>query len=194
MSLFKIRIKAGTPAEFVPTPLTANVNDSASWTNEDDKAHLPAPSAAQPNAWLDFPVAPGGQSDQISFDPPGPYTLNYVCALHPGETGQIQVRGDKKAAFAADTTKGAFADDTKKGAFGGGTKKGSFGGGTKKGAFGGGTKEGAFGGKTKGGSSGGDSKKGAYGQKTKSGAFGQQRKKGAYGKTTKTGPYGKPTK
>jgi plastocyanin len=113
MSLFKIRIKAGTPAAFDPNPLKVNVNDSASWSNDDKVAHWPAPSAANPKGWLDYQIAPGGESGQISFDPPGPYTLNYVCALHPGEKGQIKVLGAKKRAYGGKTKKGAFGKTTK---------------------------------------------------------------------------------
>lgn len=118
MSIFKIQIKAGTPAVFSPSPLEANVNDSVFWYNGDKVAHHPAPSAANPKGWLDYQIAPGGESSQISFDPPGPYTLNYVCALHPGEKGQIKVLGAKKGAFGGKTKKGPFGKTTKKGAFG----------------------------------------------------------------------------
>jgi plastocyanin len=140
MSIFKIVIKAGKPAVFDPNPLTAQVNDSVYWYNSDQtQAHWPAPSASNPKGWLDYQIAPDGVSSQISLNPPAPYTLKYVCALHPGETGQIKVIGKK----------GAFGGKTKKGPFGGKTKKGPFGGKTKKGPFGGNTKKGAFGRKTK---------------------------------------------
>jgi plastocyanin len=136
MSLFKIQIKAGKLAVFDPSPLTVYVNDSAFWYNGDTVAHWPAPSAANPKGWLDYQVAPNSESNQISFDPPGPYTLNYVCALHPGETGQIKVLPAKKGAFAGKTKEGAFAGKTKKGPYGETTKKGAYGSTTKKGAFG----------------------------------------------------------
>jgi plastocyanin len=127
MSRIRIQIKAGTPAVFDPNSVTVKVNDSVFWYNGDLKqAHWPAPSAANPTGWLDYQIAPDGESNQISFDPPAPYTLNYVCALHPGETGQIKVTAGKK--------KGAFGGKTKKGPFGRKTKKGPFGGKTKRGA------------------------------------------------------------
>lgn len=130
MSLFKIKINAAKPAVFDPNPLTVNVNDSVFWYNGDKVAHWPAPSAANPKGWLDYQVAPDGESNQISFNPanpPGPYTLNYVCALHPDEKGQIKVLGGKKGAFGGDTKKGAFGGKTKKGPYGKTTKKGAFG-------------------------------------------------------------------
>lgn len=124
MSIFRIQIHAGTPAVFDPNPITVQVNDSVFWYNADqNEAHWPAPSAANPNGWLDYQIAPDGESSQISFDPPAPYTLNYVCALHPGETGQIKVTaGKKKGPFGPKTKKGPFGRTTMKGAYGGKTK------------------------------------------------------------------------
>ena len=133
MSIFRIEIKAGTPAVFDPSPQVAKPTDSVFWFNSDSKAHWPAPAPKKPTdpinktAWLDFQIPPNASSTQIALNPPGPYTLNYVCALHPNEKGQIKVLGGKK--------KGAFAGKTKKGAFGGKTKKGAFSGRTKTGAF-----------------------------------------------------------
>lgn len=125
MSLFKIQIQAGNPAKFDPNPLTVNVNDSVFWYNGDTVAHWPAPSTTNRTGWLDYQIAPDSESNQISFDPPAPntsnYTLNYVCVLHPGETGQIRV-GGKKSAFGGDTKKGAYGRKTKKGAYGRTTK------------------------------------------------------------------------
>jgi plastocyanin len=135
MSIFKIKIKAGTPALFVPNPLTAYPNDSVYWYNGDKVAHWPAPSAANPKGWLDYQIAPDSESGQISLNPPAPYTLTYVCALHPGERGQIKVVPVK-----SKTKKGPYGRKTKKGAFGKATKKGAFGKATKKGAFGKSTK------------------------------------------------------
>jgi len=151
MSILKIQIKAGTPAVFDPSPLTVRVNDSVFWSNGDQKhAHWPAPNAANPKAWLDYQIAPDSESSQISFNPPAPYTLNYICVLHPGEKGVINVvPGKKKGPFGCKTKKGPFGCKTKKGPFGGKTKKGPFGGKTKKGPFGGKTKKSPFGGKTK---------------------------------------------
>ena len=159
MSLFKIQIKAGKPAVFDPSPLSVRVNDSIFWSNDDqNEPHWPTPNAAQPKAWLDFQVAPGGQSAQISINPMAPTTLNYVCSLHPGEKGQIKVVGKKKGAFGGKTKKGAFAGKTKKGAFAKVTKKGAVAKVTKKGAMAKVTKKGAVAKVTK---------KGAFGKNTK---------------------------
>jgi plastocyanin len=126
MSIFKIQIKAGTPAVFAPDPLTAHPNDSVYWTNDDKVAHWPAPSAANPKGWMDYQIAPDSESSQISLNPPAPYILNYVCALHPNEKGQIKVvpvkSKGKKGPYGRKTKKGAFARKTNKGAFGHHTK------------------------------------------------------------------------
>ena len=106
--------------------MKANAGDSVFWSNEDKVAHWPAPSVANKTAWLDYQVPPGGVSSQISLNPPAPYVLNYVCVLHPNETGQICV-GGKKGAFGCKTKKGPYGGKTKKGAYGETTKKGAFG-------------------------------------------------------------------
>jgi plastocyanin len=124
MSIFKIQIKPGNPATFDPKTQTAQVNDSIYWANGDQtQAHWPAPSASNPKGYMDYQIAPGGVSTQIALNPPAPYTLNYVCALHPGETGSIQVVGkSKKGPFGPNTKKGSFGPNTKKGAFAAKTK------------------------------------------------------------------------
>ena len=126
MSLRRIAITAGTPAAFDPNPLIAQPNDNCFWFNGDPvNAHWPAPSVAQKTAWFDYQIPAGAKSDQLALpamSPPANYTLNYVCALHPNETGQIRVVGKKKGAFGSKTKKGAFAGQTKKGAFGSNTK------------------------------------------------------------------------
>ena len=149
MSIFKIQIKAGTPAVFDPNPQTVCVNDNVFWFNGDpNAAHWPAPSASDPTGFIQFQIPPNTSSDEVTF--PSAQTIPYICINHPSETGQIIVLPckKKKGAFGGKTKKGAFGGKTKKGAFGGKTKKGAFGDKTKKGGFGGKTKKGAFGGKT----------------------------------------------
>lgn len=115
MSIYKILIKPGSPATFDPQTQSAQVNDSIYWYNSDkSQAHWPAPSTANPTGFMDYQIAPGSSSSQISLNPPAPYTLNYVCALHPGETGVIKVVGkSKKGPFGGNTKKGAFGSTTK---------------------------------------------------------------------------------
>jgi hypothetical protein len=137
MSAKKIIIKAGNPAVFDPNPLNAQPNYNVFWSNSDPtNAHWPAPSVAEKTAWFDYQIPPGAQSNQLALppmSPPAAYTLNYVCALHPNEKGQIKVNlgGKKKGAFAKKTKKGAFAKKTKLSAFAKKTKKSAFGDKTK---------------------------------------------------------------
>lgn len=111
MSIFKIQIKASKPAVFDPNPITVHVNDSVYWFNDDQKAHWPAPSAANPQGFMQYQIAPDSSSNQVSFGTVK--TIPYVCVNHPGETGTIIIKPTKK--------KGAFGGKTKKGAFGGNT-------------------------------------------------------------------------
>jgi plastocyanin len=124
MSIFKIQIRAGTPAVFDPNTLTVYVNDSVFWFNGDSQAHWPAPSAANPKGFLQYQVTPNASSNQVSFGTAK--TISYICVNHPGETGQIIVKTPgkkKKGAFGGKTKKGAFGHKSKKGAFGGTTKR-----------------------------------------------------------------------
>jgi plastocyanin len=117
MSIYKITIKAGSPAKFDPSPLTAVVNDSVFWFNGDpNQSHWPAPSVANPTQWLDFQITPNTSSNSISFPSAKKYT--YVCVNHPNETGTIIVKSAKKAAFGKKTKKGAFAKVTNIGVVG----------------------------------------------------------------------------
>jgi plastocyanin len=118
MSIYKITIKAGSPATNNPDPQTVHVNDSVYWFNGDPKeAHWPAPSAANPKGFMQFQVTPNASSSQVSFGTPK--TINYICNNHKGETGTIIVLSAK--------AKGAYGKKTKKGAFGSATKKGALG-------------------------------------------------------------------
>lgn len=177
MSLFKITIRAGRLAVFDPNPLSVRVNDTVFWDNEDlTRAHWPTPDPSKPKEWLDFQIAPGGQSAQISINPSAPRVMNYVCSLHPGEKGQIKVIGKKKGAFGGKTKKGAFAGSTKKGVFSKATDKGVFSKATDKSP------------------SAQVGKQGALAKVSKKGALGKVSKKGAFGKVSKKGPFGKTTK
>jgi plastocyanin len=132
MSSHKITIKPGSPAVFDPSAQIAFVNDSIYWSNDDNQQHWPTVTDKNPKSLLDYPIAPHGQSAQISMDPPAPYTMNYFCYFHPNEKGQIKVTaGKKKGPFGPKTKKGPFAPKTKKGPFGPKTKKGAYGGTTK---------------------------------------------------------------
>lgn len=149
MSIFKITINAGPPAKFTPNPQVVFTNDSVFWFNGDTIPHWPAPSTSDPKGYMDFQIAPNSPSSQVGFGSTG--TNNYVCVLHPGETGQIVVKTPKAATFGKKTKKGGFAGNTKKGSFAAKTsfasktKETSFGSKTKKTTYGATTKKGPFG-------------------------------------------------
>lgn len=84
------------PAVFDPQAAVANAYDSITWHNGDTQPHWPAPSAADPTGWFQFQIPADATSDTLApgpntITPTAPYVLNYVCAIHPDETGQITV-------------------------------------------------------------------------------------------------------
>lgn len=105
MSTYMIQIKPnpnptpGQPAVFVPQTQVAAPYDTITWHNGDHQAHYPAPivsGSVQEKGWFDYQIPPGGTSDTLA---PGPipageqqYVLQYACAIHHGETGQITIK------------------------------------------------------------------------------------------------------
>jgi len=89
---------SGQPqAVFNPQSQTVTAGDVVYWRNNDDIAHWPAPNAQSSTAWMDYQIPgklhgqPAPTSQQaVSFGAKG--TINYVCALHPDETGVIVVQ------------------------------------------------------------------------------------------------------
>lgn len=82
------------PARFAAA--TATAGDTVTWHNGDTHAHWPAPNASTPTGWFPFQIPAGATSDTLALGPnttPNQtYTLNYVCANHPSETGTITVK------------------------------------------------------------------------------------------------------
>jgi hypothetical protein len=87
-------------ALFYPQAAVAAPYDTIAWHNGDTQPHYPAPivnGSVVKTGWFDYQIPAGGTSDTLS---PGPnmanlkaeYVLQYACALHPGETGQITIR------------------------------------------------------------------------------------------------------
>lgn len=50
------------PAVFAPGALVANAGDTVTWHNGDLQDHWPAPSAANPTGWIQFPIPHDGES------------------------------------------------------------------------------------------------------------------------------------
>jgi plastocyanin len=80
-------------ASFAPGKLNLAVNEGFIWTNNDVKAHWPAPSVAQKTAWLQEAIQPGQKSKTVSFAQSNP-GIAYVCAIpgHEKEQGTIVIK------------------------------------------------------------------------------------------------------
>ena len=79
-------------AVFKPTPQTVQVDEVFIWSNNDIRAHWPAPSQAQKTAWLKEAIKPGQTSETVSLsNATGKNGLTYVCTLHPNEIGILIV-------------------------------------------------------------------------------------------------------
>jgi len=95
-NLININSKAGAkPTDpqvgFVPGKLSVKVNECFIWINNDVNPHWPAPSVDQKTAWLPQQVEPGKNSAVVCIGQPTSGDLVYVCALHPNETGKLNV-------------------------------------------------------------------------------------------------------
>ena len=122
MAQVKIDIVAqDSRVSFQPTPQSVTPADDLFWVNNDEtSAHQPTPDASDPTAWMPYPIQakrpglPAPQSRGLTFAAKkvkgkgkGSYQIAYVCALHPLETGTIEVIGkNKKGAFAGVTFEG----------------------------------------------------------------------------------------
>ncbi len=75
-------------AEFLfgPEKITVKAGQTINWTNVDDSPHQ---VTVQGETTLRTPVVLKGQSTELRFDYPGTY--GYICGLHPGMKGQIEV-------------------------------------------------------------------------------------------------------
>jgi len=68
---------------YSPDPLVARVGDSVTWVNKD-----PMPHTVTGGAW-DAMIMPGGKFTTVLL---APGTVKYVCTLHPGMGGSVQIR------------------------------------------------------------------------------------------------------
>lgn len=75
-------------------PPDVQVDDQIIWTNRDTQAHWPG-LADDPQFFFDAPIKGAGEFGPVSssaFVPGEEGTINYVCTLHKGETGVINVK------------------------------------------------------------------------------------------------------
>jgi plastocyanin len=75
-------------AEFLfgPQKITVKAGQTITWTNVDDSPHQ---VTVQGESTLRTPVVLKGQSTSLTFNDVGTY--GYICGLHPGMKGQIEV-------------------------------------------------------------------------------------------------------
>jgi plastocyanin len=77
------------PIGFDPPHRQIQSGDSVFWFNQDSETdHLPFPTGGATDEWHPGAIPPQGSSDQVVFIA-GSYP--YECALHPDETGTIEV-------------------------------------------------------------------------------------------------------
>ena len=72
--------------QFEPKDATAGVGEQVCWRNDDSVQH---DAAADSGASFKSPLFGQGQTFTTTVDKPG--RIEYVCAIHPGMTGSIQV-------------------------------------------------------------------------------------------------------
>jgi plastocyanin len=74
--------------KFVPDHITAKVGQTIKWTNDDPFAHtVTAKSGAT------FDSGPVNAGATYTFKPTKAGTINYVCTIHPNQSGTITVTG-----------------------------------------------------------------------------------------------------
>ena len=73
---------------FVPMDVTVKAGHMIEWTNDDPFAHT-VTKASGPGPEFDSGTMNGGGTFKQRFDKPG--TIDYVCRIHPDQTGTITV-------------------------------------------------------------------------------------------------------
>jgi plastocyanin len=74
--------------KFMPQDLTVKAGQRITWTNDDPVAHT---VTAKKGA--DFDSGTINSGGTFSFTPRKAGTIDYVCTIHPGQTGTITVTG-----------------------------------------------------------------------------------------------------
>ena len=73
---------------FEPAEITVNAGTTVTWTNSDDLPHTVTKDGG-PGADFDSGDLEPGDTFEQTFDEPG--TVDYVCTIHPGQTGTVIV-------------------------------------------------------------------------------------------------------
>ena len=74
--------------EFDPQDATADAGQQICWTNEDSIDHN---AVAESGASFESELFGQGETFTTSVDEPG--RVNYVCTIHPGMTGTLNIQG-----------------------------------------------------------------------------------------------------
>lgn len=78
------------PTGFQPQTQQAQAGDAIFWVNEDvDVRHQPYPAGGQHSEWCANALTGSERTDAIALADAG--TIEYLCAIHPKETGTIVV-------------------------------------------------------------------------------------------------------
>ena len=72
--------------QFAPTSQTVKVGQTVKWVNEDDVQH----NAVAENDAFKSELFNKGETFTATVDQPG--TIKYVCTVHPGMTGELDVK------------------------------------------------------------------------------------------------------
>jgi plastocyanin len=73
--------------KYVPRNVTANVGQTVRWTNSDPVAHT---VTAKSGSDVDSGTINPNDTFEAKFDKPG--KVDYVCTIHPNQTGTVTVR------------------------------------------------------------------------------------------------------
>jgi plastocyanin len=72
--------------KFIPMNIQAKVGQKITWTNDDPVAHTVTAEKGG-----DFDSGTVNSGGTFSFTPKAAGTIDYVCTIHPGQTGTITV-------------------------------------------------------------------------------------------------------
>ena len=73
---------------FVPMDVKVKAGGTITWTNDDSFAHT-VTKGSGPGPKFDSGTVNGGETYKRRFDAPG--SIDYVCTIHPNQTGTITV-------------------------------------------------------------------------------------------------------
>jgi plastocyanin len=76
--------------EFAPSNLTVKAGTTVTWTNSDDLPHTVTKTGGPGDEFDSGNLEPGSGKFEQTFDEPG--KVDYVCQIHPGQSGTVTVK------------------------------------------------------------------------------------------------------